>query len=190
MSLSPDALTAAHLIERLERLARAGAEAERLNPAQWNALRFIASANRFSRTPAALAEFLASTRGTISRTLMALEKNGYVSRDPSPTDGRGVLLSLTPRGENAVRNDPLLALARDIERATAPHTRQLVDSLAAVLRNAVARNGGRPFGLCHACRHFRGHAQPSSSTPHHCDLLDEPLSEADSRKICIEHEAA
>ena len=86
MSLSPDdALTAAHLIERLERLARAGAEAERLNPAQWNALRFIASANRFSRTPAALAEFLASTRGTISRTLMALEKNGYVSRDPSPT---------------------------------------------------------------------------------------------------------
>ncbi|CAH2394963.1 hypothetical protein [Mesorhizobium ventifaucium] len=63
MPVSPEALEAAHLIDRLERLARSGEQSGRLNPAQWDALRYLARANRFSRTPAALANYLASTRG-------------------------------------------------------------------------------------------------------------------------------
>ena len=39
---------------------------------------FIARANRFSRTPAALADYAGSTRGTISQTLIALEQKGLV----------------------------------------------------------------------------------------------------------------
>ena len=57
------ALEAAHLIDRLERLARLGDAPGGINPAQWKALRYLARANRFSRTPAALADYLASTRG-------------------------------------------------------------------------------------------------------------------------------
>jgi DNA-binding MarR family transcriptional regulator len=39
----------------------------------------ISRANRFSRTPAAVADYLASTRGTVSRTLASLESKGYLS---------------------------------------------------------------------------------------------------------------
>jgi predicted transcriptional regulator len=77
-SVSPRAIEAAHLIDRLERLTRAG-EGLGLNPAQWEALRFLARANRFSRSPAAVADYLASTRGTVSQTLIALE--GTAGRD-------------------------------------------------------------------------------------------------------------
>ena len=74
--LSSTALEAAYLIGRLDRLARSGINVAGLNPAQWDALRYLSRANRFSRTPAALADYAGSTRGTISQTLIALEQKG------------------------------------------------------------------------------------------------------------------
>src|SRR5262245_32512851 len=47
-----------------------------LSPAQWMALRFFARANSFSRTPSAFAEFQATTRGTASQAIKALEAGG------------------------------------------------------------------------------------------------------------------
>lgn len=190
MSVSPESHEAAHLINRLERLARASEQVGRLNPAQWEALRYLARANRFSRTPAALADYLASTRGTISRTLASLESKGYVAREASPRDGRSVEFGLTDNGSKALQRDPLLAMATDIEQATGGDSRTLLDSLRRTLRNAIARNRGRAFGACYTCCHFRSDVRPSTRTPHHCGLLDEPLSEADSRAICAEQESA
>jgi DNA-binding MarR family transcriptional regulator len=184
-----EALEAAHLIDRLQRLARSGELAGGLNPAQWEALRYLARANRFSRTPAALAAYLASTRGTVSQTVIALAEKGLVARTPSARDKRSVELSLTPRGEALLRSDPLLALARDIDGAAGRRARDLTASLRATLRNAIARNDGRAFGACLTCRHFRADVR-RSGPPHHCALLDEPLSEADSRAICVEQEPA
>jgi DNA-binding MarR family transcriptional regulator len=190
MSVSPGALEAAHLIDRLERLARFGEQADRLNPAQWDALRYLARANRFSRTPAAVADYLASTRGTVSRTLASLESKGYLSRGQSSRDGRSVEFVLTRVAEKALRRDPLLAMAEDIEQATGGNVADLLDGLRQTLRAAIARNLGRAFGACFSCRHFRAHIRPSSRTPHHCALLNEPLSELDSRSICVEQEPA
>lgn len=188
MTISPEALEAAHLIDRLERLARLGEHAGGLNPAQWDALRYLARANRFSRTPAALADYLASTRGTVSRTIASLESKGHVSRDASARDGRSVTLALTRRGQQALERDPLFAMARDIEQAAGSGTAGLLEELRRTLRQAIARNNGRAFGACASCRHFRDNVRPSSRQPHHCSLLDEPLSEADSRAICVEQE--
>ena len=42
MKLDPSAIEAAYLIDRLDRLTRSGASIEGLNPAQWEALRFLA----------------------------------------------------------------------------------------------------------------------------------------------------
>jgi DNA-binding MarR family transcriptional regulator len=190
MSVSPEALEAAHLIDRLERLARFAEEADRLNPAQWDVLRYLARANRFSRTPAAVAAYLASTRGTVSRTLASLESKGYVSRYQSARDGRSVELALTPLAEKALRRDPLLTIAKDIELATGSNVVDLLDGLRQTLREAIARNQGRAFGACFSCAHFRAHIRPSHRTPHHCALLDEPLSEFDGRSICVEQEPA
>lgn len=190
MLISRDALEAAQLVDRLERLARTGEHEDGLNPAQWEALRYLARANRFSRTPAALADYLASTRGTVSRTLASLEEKGHLSRESNARDGRSVALALTPRGEQALRRDPLFAIARDIDRALGAEAADLRDGLRRILRQAIARNDGKAFGLCAGCRHFRSNVRPSSRQPHHCALLDEPLSEADSNAICVEQEDA
>lgn len=190
MPISAEALEAAHLIDRLERLARAGERIGGLNPAQWEALRYLARANRFSRTPAALADYLASTRGTVSRTLASLESKGYVSRSSSARDGRSVEFALTPEAKKALRGDPLHSIAHDIEQATGGNAADILESLRRTLRSAIARNEGRAFGGCFSCRHFRSGIRPESRTPHHCALLDAPLSDADSRAICVEQEPA
>jgi hypothetical protein len=79
-----------------------------------------------------------------------------------------------------------MALAGDITGATGGDAGRLVEELRSVLATALARNGGKAFGACRTCRHFRSRLHKGTDTPHHCSLLDAALSEADSRAICIE----
>jgi len=184
------ATEAAHLIERLDRLARRGGDGAELNPAQWEALRYVARANRFSRNPAALADYLGSTRGTVSQTLIALEQKGLIERHPSERDRRSIDLALTISGNAALRRDPIEHLAEDIAAALGKDAEKLADALRASLVHAIARNDGKPFGICHTCRHFRRNAKPGARQPHHCALLNAPLSASDSELICVEQAPA
>jgi DNA-binding MarR family transcriptional regulator len=190
MTARTAATEAAHLIERLDRLARRGESSAELNPAQWEALRYVARANRFSRNPAALADYLGSTRGTVSQTLIALEQKGLIERHASPRDRRSIDLALTATGSAALRNDPVQNLAEDIDTALGKDAEKLAIALRASLTQAIARNDGRPFGQCHGCRHFRRNVKPGGRQPHHCALLDAPLSAADSDLICVEQDPA
>lgn len=180
------ALRAAHLIERLGRVLRVGDHASGLNPAQAEALRYLSRANRFSRTPAALADYLGSTRGTVSQTLSALEAKGLIERQANARDGRSVTLALNRAGAKFLDEDPTRALAHAIDESGGDA--QLADALEAALRAAIAQRGGRAFGACYSCRHFR-RDQRDGASPHHCALLDEPLSEHDSALICAEQSA-
>ncbi len=188
MSAPPPAIEAAHLIDRLDRLARSGEATGGLNPAQWEALRFVARANRFSRTPAALAEYFGSTRGTVSQTLISLERKGHLTRETSVRDRRSVVLGLSALGERTLTGDPILGLASDLAAGDPAKLKAMVETLRAALHAMIQRNAGRAFGVCCTCRHFRKDAGSTARTPHHCALLDEPLSEPDSRAICVEQE--
>jgi DNA-binding MarR family transcriptional regulator len=186
VTLPGAAIEAAHLIDRLDRLARSGGAPGALNSAQWEALRFLSRANRFSRTPAALAEYLGSTRGTVSQTLIALELKGFIERRRSARDGRSIDLALTRQGRKAIEGDPILDLAETIA-AIGPEARILAEMLRTTVHALIARNGGRAFGACHTCRHFRRNVG-NASKPHHCALLAEALSDSDSHAICAEQE--
>lgn len=180
-------LKAANLIERLGRLIQAEEQKGALNPAQWEALRYLERANRFSRTPAVLAEYLGSTRGTVSQTLIALEKKGCVERRPSARDRRSVDMILTDQGRRHLAEDPLLKTAACIEATGIGG--ELANALSAVLHEAILRNRSKSFGVCASCRFFRHDERPEDpSAPHRCALLDVPLSGEDSGKICVEHE--
>ncbi|MCB2097727.1 MAG: MarR family transcriptional regulator [Parvularculaceae bacterium] len=183
MRASFAAWRAAHLVERLARLQRAAGFEGGLNPVQWEALRYIARANRFSRTPAALADFLNATRGTVSQTLIALEGKGLIEKTRSVKDARSQSLALTDGGRALLDDDPEAALARDIDETG--DAALVSATLEGALRRALAPRGGKPFGPCKTCRHFR-----RGAGAHHCALLNEPLSAQDAEAICVEMEAA
>jgi DNA-binding MarR family transcriptional regulator len=188
MSQSSLAAEAAQIIDRLDRLVRSGEAQHGLNPVQWEALRYIARANRFSRTPAALADYLGSTRGTISQSLISLEEKGFIARTPSARDKRSVDVDLTVQGRTALAGDPLMDLATDIAASRSADLDTVVALLRETLSRAIARNGGKPFGVCRTCRHFQ--RLPAGATSYaRCTLLDEPLTKDDSAAICAEQEA-
>ena len=104
----------AELLLLVGRLVQADGYDGELSPAQWMALRFFARANSFSRTPSAFAEFQATTRGTASQAIKALEVGGYLVRQRSQADGRSVTLRLTDKGHKAVARDPFEVLVRAV----------------------------------------------------------------------------
>lgn len=175
-------------MERLNRLIRAGSHAADLNPAQWDILRYLARANRFSRTPAALAEYMSTTRGTVSQTVIALEKKGYLSKRGGKRDGRQVDLELTAGGRALLKKDILKTVAREID-ATGEAER-LADFLAMALARILENRRGRAFGVCRTCRHFQSAAKSGQTTPapYYCLLLKEPLSAPEADLICAEQE--
>ena len=175
------------LLDRLGRLIATDGHAEGLKPAQWEALRYLASANRFSRAPTALAAFLGSTKGTVSQTVQALERRRLVRKRPSPTDGRAVTLELTAAGKRMLEKDPIASI-RDAAAALSASTRQRLETdLERLLLGRLAETDGRAFGMCRDCRHFEKIAEDGN--PHRCALLEVPLSEDDASLICVEQEA-
>src|SRR6202051_2483935 len=111
------------------RLAQAEGYDGELSPAQWMALRFFARANSFSRTPSAFAEFQATTRGTASQAIKALEAGGYLGRPRSQADGRSVTLRLTHKGHEVVARDPFEVLVRAVDLLDAQEQTAMRDAL-------------------------------------------------------------
>lgn len=175
------------LLERLARILQNETHAGGLKPTQWEALRYLARANRFSRNPSALTAYLGTTKGTVSQTLNALERKGLLTKKTDPADRRQVDIDLTKKARHLLDEDPIHLLTDATASLPAGEQAGLTDGLRTVLEEALRRRGGRPFGVCRSCRFFR--ADDSQGAPHRCGLLDVPLSDSDSRQICVEQEA-
>ncbi len=201
MSQNPDITSRriAQLVDRLTRLSRDLQFCEGLNPAQWEALRFLARANRYSRSPSALAAFLGTTRGTASQTLIALENRGLVTRRRGTADGRTRALDLTPAGEALLCRDPILAVedaARDLPDEVAI---ALVRGLSRLTHELQSRAGAKAFGVCRNCSLLCLEAAAIGETARvsareeaasRCGLTGEPLDETDQVCICVGFEQA
>lgn len=112
-----------------------------------------------------------------------------LTRGAGVRDRRSIALGQTPFGERTLADDPILAPAADLAAADPGGLATLAAGLRGRSTPGTAANGGRGFGACHACRHFRP-GEGEGGMPHRCALLDEPLSDADSRAIRVEQEPA
>ncbi|WP_299782694.1 MarR family winged helix-turn-helix transcriptional regulator [uncultured Roseobacter sp.] len=170
------------LINRLARLDAAAGWAGDLNPSQRAVLGYLCRANRFSRSPSHVADYLGTTRGTTTQSLKSLLQKGYVKEHRSEHDRRVISYELTQAGRMAAeRPAPLQsavsALGRDDQNA-------LQSLLRNALQNALAENEGREFGLCKTCIHHRN----VEGVPF-CALLDVTLSPDEGNQICHEQES-
>ena len=179
------------LLERLSRLVRAHEHASDLNPAQWEALRYLSRCNRFSNSPAALTRYLSATKGTISQTLIALERKGLVSKAPRPGQARSVVLALTAEGEAKLRDDPWQQVSAMIEAGGAKTRKRLANGSQKLVARIIKTRGLPSFGSCDTCRYFReGGAPDDVKGKHWCLLFEEPVTKTQVKKICASHDPA
>src|SRR5262245_59425612 len=168
-------------------LVQAEAYDGKLSPARWMALRYFARANTFSRTPSAFAEFQATTRGTASQAIKALEAGGYLVRQRSKADGRSVSLRLTSKGKKALARDPFEVLVRAVDLLDATER----PAMHQVLTTLAATGAHRCFGVCQGCTYLSGETRcnltsASSSAPE-CLLLGVPIEPEDVDLLCVHY---
>ena len=170
-------------LERLARLMRQKGHGHGLNPAQWEALRYLQRANRLSNTPGALARYLGSTKGTVSQTLASLEAKGLVVKLARNDDGRSVDLALSEAGSHMLLRDGLKNLGADIKDLK-PKIRKRFDKAIEILLYAEVQRQGEPgFGNCLICRYFR---EATSINPAHCMKVNVTIAAEEKTLICVE----
>lgn len=170
-------------LERLARLLRAEGHAGGLNPAQWEALRYLSRANRFSNSPIALTAYLDATKGTVSQTVKALERKGLIAKSPRPGEKRSIILSLTEKGRATLASDPLLQLSGTLEAVAGKGRRRMARVADEILAAESVRRKLQSFGSCRSCRFFR----ESSAQGAMCMAFEQPLTAADMRLVCVAH---
>jgi DNA-binding MarR family transcriptional regulator len=179
----------AELLLLVGRLVQAEGYDGELSPAQWMALRFFARANSFSRTPSAFAEFQATTRGTASQAIKALEAGGYLIRQRSPADGRSVTLRLTNKGKRAIARDPFEVLVRAVGSLDAEVQAAMHDALHRVLATVAASGAHRRFGVCPDCTYLGGELRcnrtSANSSALECLLFGIPIEPEDTSLLCV-----
>lgn len=183
MDKSPDVLL--ELVERLGNLLRAefrraGAE-EQLQPVHVHALVYLTRSNRYSNTPQAMAEYLGLTKGTMSQSLLLLDRRGLIERYQDDLDRRVVRLRLSTGGEQFLADSQPQSAWQNATRNISPNRiRNAVSALRETLATLQADSQGQPFGTCSGCRHI----QRLSARAHRCGLMGDRLSGPETRKIC------
>ncbi len=177
------------LIQRLAVVAQAEnrqlAGSAGLQPVHIDVLRYLARCNRYSNTPAAIGQFLSSTKGTVSQSVKVLEREKLISKLSDAKDGRVIRLRLLKKGRDLLEGvDEESAIQAAVEDVSEDERLVLTNSLAALLRRAQRLNGSKTFGVCSTCRFFTR----LSDGGFQCGITNEPLTADDSMRICVEHE--
>lgn len=135
----------------LLRAVRREDPASGLSPARLSALSVLVYGG--PRTIGALAAAEQVTPPTMTRLVAALEADGYVAREPSPRDGRAVIVHATPRAHEA------------LEAARRRRVAQLLGLLAGLSDGEWARLGEAVTSLETALEVGRGDGMNRAADP-------------------------
>jgi MarR family transcriptional regulator, negative regulator of the multidrug operon emrRAB len=181
-------------IELLEQVARIlwfeGAK-HGLRDREWMALRFLSRANRFSRTPSALASYVGTTRGTASFIIGELERLGYLERKRSAQDKRSVMLSVTQQGKKFLLRDPVNVLVEAIAVLEDEAKVSFRDALRHVLDQSDAAEQRHHTDVCKRCiflREDRATTDSRTTAEFSCRLFRAPIAEAEVDLLCTSFE--
>jgi len=154
-----------------------------LQVVHFHVLNYLSRCNKHSDTPAAIANYLGMTRGTVSQSLIILEKKGYIGKMQDTADKRVVHIRLLAAGAE------ILKLARPSELFNNACTllfQPQADSGGNIFQQALTAlqkaNDSHSFGVCHTCRNFS-----LINDGYFCQLTQLPLTVIESNQICQEH---
>jgi DNA-binding MarR family transcriptional regulator len=162
-----------------------------LRDREWMALRFLSRANRFSRTPSALARYVGTTRGTVSVLIDELERLGYLERKRSAEDKRSVMLSLTQKGKKVLVRDPVNVLVDAIATLDDEGKVRLRDALRHVLDQSDVAEQKQHADVCKRCiflRADRMSTESRTSAEFTCRLFRAAIAEEEIELLCTSFE--
>jgi len=161
------------------------------------ALRFLNRANRFSRTPSALAGFIGATRATASQIVKTLESKSFLVRKPSHEDKRSVVLHVTAQGEKCLnQHDPINHVLNAVTALGTDECLRLRDSLREILNHLDAAHQRLDASICRDCM-FLAERSPGvgpaaakgrATAEFMCRLYRAPVSLEETELLCTSFE--
>ena len=171
------------LVERLARISAADNWAEALNPPQRAALSYLSRANRVSRCPSHVADYMGVTRGTASQTLKPLVRKNMIKAQRSASDGRSVSYRLTAAGLQALKWPAVLE--QTLETLDTQVVSELAAGLKTLLREVLKVRKQGAFGILRGCIHNQK-TETATKTLSYCGLLNVALQADETDRICHE----
>jgi DNA-binding MarR family transcriptional regulator len=156
----------------------------KLQLVHFQVLEYLSLCNKYSDTPAAITNYLGMTRGTVSQTLILLEKRGFIEKRQDQVDKRVFHIQLLKKGFNTYHKAKLTEVFERADSILEKNTaikggeKIFIEVLTAIQK----ANNSQSFGICRSCENFT-----KTSTGFFCNLIQEQLSKSDSKKICQEH---
>jgi DNA-binding MarR family transcriptional regulator len=125
-------------------------------------------------------------------SITALERKGYVMKQPAPGDRRAVTVCITDAGRQSfLAGDAVEGAAdRAIRVLSEAEQEDLLISLIKMIRH-MQEAGVIPIQrMCASCRYFRPFVHADNDRPHQCDFVNASFGQRDLRIECREHETA
>ena len=129
------------LIEHLGRALHSLSFSKGLNPAQWNALRYLERANPSARNVTSFAKHHLTKKSAASETMTALTAKGLISSVVDPYDARGRILEVTPMGLALLSEDPFHAVRAGLDKIPDEHLDTIVAFMEGLLRSLFEPTG-------------------------------------------------
>lgn len=161
-----------------------------LNPAQLAILEYLES-RPGGQGVREIALRLGVSQPSVTDSVSALERKGFVSKLATPEDRRVVNVAITPEGrtllEAAGNGGAVQAAAAALP---AEEAGALLVSLVKIIRR-MQETGTIPIQrMCVSCRYFQPYAHADADNPHHCQFVDAAFGDRDIRVDCRDHQTA
>lgn len=182
-------------ITRIASVLRRGAwqfaTTEGLNPTQVDILEALRSRRAGVRL-SWIAQHLGVTAASASDSITSLTAKGLIEKGRNSEDGRAVALRLTRSGQDlAARISNSVSFAHEAVSDLPQSTQEaLFESLLALIGKLQQADRFPEIRACVTCKYFAVNRHPDSETPHHCMLVNVPLSVSLLRLDCPEHDQA
>jgi len=139
-----------------------------------------------------LADHLGVSAPTVSDSVAALVRKRLARKKPVASDARRVLVEATALGARRGREQSLWpdVFAAAVRAMSHEEKIVLLGLLLRLVTELVAAGVVREARMCPTCVHFRPAVHPSIDRPHHCALVDLPLSAEHLRVDCPDHVAS
>ena len=162
-----------------------------LNPAQMAVLEALEGReNGLSVKEIALN--LGVSQPSATDSITALERKGYVIKQPVPGDRRAVTVCITDDGRQSRLAGGAGEGAADQAIRALSETEQedLLISLIKMIRHMQEAGVIPVQRMCASCRYFRPFVHADKARPHQCDFVNASFGQRDLRIECREHETA
>jgi DNA-binding MarR family transcriptional regulator len=163
-----------------------------LNPTQLAILSALASRAHAGLGVKEIAGELGVSQPTATDSINALERKGYVRKQPAIADKRAVVITPTNEGLDMFATTSRLPSLTERSLAALDSDVQVVllVTLIQVIRNLQQLDGFPVQRMCVTCRFFEPFVHDDEVQPHQCNFVNASFGQRDLRIECREHEQA